>query len=313
MSSHHSHDSVCHLVCEQSQLAATSEVEPFLKYSATRVEQALGQLLPTKATTPTRLHDAMHYVVFAKGKRIRPALVYAVAELFRGRVVDQQALDAAACAVELIHAYSLVHDDLPAMDDDDLRRGLPTCHKQYDEALAILVGDALQSLAFEAVADYPEMVRILAKASGSQGMVGGQAIDLASEGKTLTEGQLSELHSLKTGALIRASVAMGAIASGCTPNSARFAALMNYADNIGLAFQVQDDILDIEGETANIGKTVGQDELLEKSTYPKLLGLDEAKSYAIKLEKAGLAALASISGNSILLKNLARFIVNRAT
>ena len=298
------------LCCGTTSNPSTA-IGAFLEYSANRVDAALRRLLPPQTATPIRLHEAMHYVVFAKGKRIRPALVYALAELFRGQIVDQQALDAAACAVELMHAYSLVHDDLPAMDDDDLRRGQLTCHKQYDEPTAILVGDALQALAFAVIADYPAMVRELALASGSQGMVGGQALDLAAEGKSLTQSQLTELHGMKTGALIRASVALGACACGRDPSGATYAALKTYAENIGLAFQVQDDILDVEGDTEQLGKCAGQDERLQKSTYPKLLGLAEAKAFTAKLEAAGLAALSSISGNSTLLRNIAAFIIKR--
>ncbi|HEY5717665.1 MAG TPA: farnesyl diphosphate synthase, partial [Motiliproteus sp.] len=244
-----------------------------------RCDATLSQWLKAHDHAP-RLQDAMRYSIFNGGKRLRPVLVYAACSALKGQ--DEQA-DAAASAVECIHAYSLIHDDLPAMDDDDLRRGKPTCHIAFDEATAILAGDALQALAFEILAsdrnlsaDHRiEMLRLLAQASGSQGMVGGQTLDMEGEDQQLSLEQLQEMHSLKTGALIRASVLLGGIASGRADEDA-LEALQQYADAIGLAFQIQDDILDIESSTEQLGKTQGADLARHKSTYPALLGLEGA-------------------------------------
>jgi geranylgeranyl pyrophosphate synthase len=238
---------------------------------------------------PGRLHAAQRYSVLGPGKRIRPALVYATAETLG---VPLAQVDAAACAVELIHCYSLIHDDLPAMDDDDLRRGRPTCHRQFDEATAILAGDSLQVLAFQLLASHPGLpadaairVRIiatLARASGTAGMAGGQALDLAAEGGTLTLAELERLHALKTGALIQASVLMAAY---CQPaiSTEEFAALEVFGDKVGLAFQVQDDILDIEGDVQVIGKPPGSDEARAMPTYPALMGLPAARDRVTEL------------------------------
>ena len=267
-----------------------------------RVDAALEQLFDAPSAELARLYQAMRYSVVNGGKRVRPLLVYA------------------ACAVELIHAYSLVHDDLPAMDDDDLRRGQPTTHKAFDEACAILAGDGLQSLAFEALADArrnprdPDlrlsMVMGLARAAGPAGMVGGQAIDLESVGQRLDQQALETMHRHKTGALIEASVQLGALASG-KADSAGLRALQQYARAIGLAFQVQDDILDVESDTATLGKTQGKDEANHKPTYPALLGLEQAKAYALELRDQALHALRPFGDSAEPLRELARYIVAR--
>ncbi len=247
-----------------------------------RVNTALAKILPTESAQPTDLHRAMRYVVLGGGKRIRALLIYTTGAAFN---VNPGDLDNIACAVELIHAYSLVHDDLPAMDDDDLRRGKPTCHKAFNEAIAILVGDALQSLAFELLAKESatltapqrlRMLAILAHAIGSHGMAGGQALDLAAENKSVTLTQLENIHQLKTGAFITACVQLGAIAGNCQDKN-QFEYLTLFAEAMGLAFQIQDDILDIESPTEMLGKKQGADLAKQKSTYPALMGLTAAK------------------------------------
>ncbi|RFA30911.1 (2E,6E)-farnesyl diphosphate synthase [Alkalilimnicola ehrlichii] len=282
----------------------------------TRFERVLEHWLPTASTHPARLHDAMRYSALAGGKRIRPVLVYAVGAALH---CPAERLDGPACAVELIHAYSLVHDDLPAMDDDDLRRGRPTCHKAYDEATAILVGDALQSLAFYVLAHDPQgtpdsqarlrMIETLALASGSRGMVGGQAIDLGAVGQQLDLPQLEDMHIHKTGALIRASVRLGALAAGA--DAATQDKLDRYAKCIGLAFQIQDDILDVEGDTEALGKTQGADAERGKPTYPALLGLDEAKLRAQRLTDDALQSLEGLGPEADTLRGIAHYIINR--
>ena len=237
----------------------------------------------------------MRYAVLGNGKRIRPLLAYAAGEALG---VATERLDHPACAVELIHAYSLIHDDLPAMDDDDLRRGRPTCHRAFDEATAILAGDALQTLAFQSLADAPglaavkrvEMVATLARASGARGMVGGQALDLAAEGQQLDLAMLEHIHIHKTGALIRAAVQLGILACD-TPDPDHAERLDRYAKCVGLAFQIQDDVLDVEGDTDAIGKTAGRDQALEKATYPALIGLAEAKEMATNLIADALSSI----------------------
>ncbi|WP_295513153.1 polyprenyl synthetase family protein, partial [Thiolapillus sp.] len=252
-----------------------------------RVEKALDHNLPATTIEPRNLHEAMRYATFNGGKRVRPLLVYAAGTACGG---DMDVLDIPACAVELIHSYSLVHDDLPAMDDDDLRRGKPTCHKVYDEATAILVGDALQSLAFELLARSTDripaetrlnMLRILANASGSRGMAGGQAMDIDGVDQELSLPELEIMHIHKTGALIRASVQLGVLSAGGSKE--QLAKLEHYAKAIGLAFQVQDDILDITENTHTLGKTQGKDAADNKPTYPALLGLDGARQKAREL------------------------------
>jgi farnesyl diphosphate synthase len=249
------------------------------KAKQTRIEAVLDEALPPDGQEPHKLHSAMRYSALGGGKRVRALLCYAAAELCNTGI---EVADAASAAVELIHAYSLVHDDMPCMDDDDLRRGKPSCHKQYDDATALLVGDALQSLAFD-VLSTPQlctnanqqisMLNILAKAAGSTGMAGGQAIDLDSVGKALTQQELEDMHQLKTGAMIQAAALLGA-ANGTLE---QISAVHIYAENIGLAFQVIDDILDTEADTATLGKTAGKDADSNKPTYVTILGLDVAK------------------------------------
>ncbi|MEW6331634.1 MAG: farnesyl diphosphate synthase [Pseudomonadota bacterium] len=282
-----------------------------------RAERALDARLPPAAQAPARLHEAMRYVTLDGGKRVRASLVYAAGQAVGA---PDNALDVPACAVELIHAYSLVHDDLPCMDDDDLRRGKPTCHKAFDEATALLAGDALQSLSFEILAHDPtltigpaqrlRMLATLAEAAGSHGMAGGQAIDLASGGKTLALAQLEDMHLRKTGALIRASVLLGALAREGVA-AEKLAALENYSRAIGLAFQVVDDILDVEGQAETLGKNPGMDRARGKSTYPQILGLAEAKSHAQVLRKQALESLAPLGDNGGVLAELAGFIIER--
>jgi len=270
-------------------------LDAFRARAQARVETTLDALLPCASIEPAKLHEAMRYSVLGGGKRIRPLLTYATGEALG---IEPTRLDYPACAVELIHAYSLIHDDLPSMDDDDLRRGRPTCHRAFDEATAILAGDALQTLAFQALAEAPgieaaqriAMVEALARASGSRGMVGGQALDLAAEGQRLDVAMLEHIHIHKTGALIRASVQMGLLAHpGIAADQAE--RLDRYAKCIGLAFQIQDDVLDVEGDTALIGKTAGRDQVLDKATYPALVGLAEAKEMAANLTREALKAL----------------------
>ncbi len=285
--------------------------------SQTRVDTALDALLIAPLPSLSRLYAAMRYSVMNGGKRVRPLLVYAACEALGGEAARA---NGAACAVELIHAYSLVHDDLPAMDDDDLRRGQPTTHIAFDEACAILAGDGLQSLAFEVLADATlnpqdaetrlRMLTTLSRAAGPAGMVGGQAIDLESVGLPLDQTALEVMHRHKTGALIEASVCLGALASGqCDAES--LAALRDYARAVGLAFQVQDDILDVESDTATLGKTQGKDQANDKPTYPQLLGLDAAKAYALVLRDQALAALTPFDDRAEALRALARYIVER--
>ncbi len=289
----------------------------FMAQSRQQVDAALEHWLPADNQQPQRLHEAMRYTVFNGGKRIRPFLVYATGHALG---IPMIALDGAACAVELIHAYSLVHDDLPAMDDDDLRRGQPTCHIAYDEATAILVGDALQTLAFQVVIRDPKLsgstqsklkiLDTLASASGSLGMVGGQSIDLESIGKTLSIEDLENMHLHKTGALIRCSICIPALA---TPNlnPRTFENLDRYAQCIGLSFQIQDDILDEESNTETLGKTQGKDRDHDKPTYPLLLGIDGAKQKAQDLNAQALDALSQFGNEANLLRELSKYIIER--
>ncbi len=282
-----------------------------------RAERALDARLPPATTAPARLHEAMRYTTLGGGKRVRACLVYAAGTALGARA---EALDAPACAVELIHAYSLVHDDLPCMDDDDLRRGKPTCHKAYDEATALLVGDSLQTLAFEILAQDAsltvnparrlEMITTLARAGGSQGMAGGQAIDLASVGKKLTLEELQDMHARKTGALIHAAVRLGALASE-QANENLIGALDLYAESVGLAFQIADDVLDVEGETGVLGKRAGADQARGKPTYAALLGAEAARAKARTQLEHALESLAPLGDNGATLAQLARYIVER--
>ncbi len=263
------------------------------------------------------LEDAVRYALQAGGKRIRPCLVYAAAQAAGSGNTDVAALDDAACAMELVHTYSLIHDDLPAMDNDDLRRGRPTLHKAFDEATAILVGDGLQALAFELLASANglsaearlQMVTVMAQAAGLGGMVGGQFVDIAATGSPLALVELQGLHALKTGALIRASLSLGGIAAGAP--DADQAALEAFGEHLGLAFQVVDDILDVEGSAATLGKTGGKDAAAGKTTYVSLLGLEGARSAADALLADGLEALECFGDNANPLRALARYIVQR--
>lgn len=289
--------------------------EQYLKDCQSRIDSYLDQHLRNDLPQLERLYSAIRYSVIGGGKRIRPVLAYAGCEAFGA---PDSAADAAAGAVELIHAYSLIHDDLPAMDDDDLRRGQPTCHRAFDEASAILAGDALQALAFEWLSQAKhlqadtrlQMISLLARAAGPQGMVGGQAIDLGAVGQQLDQHQLEDMHSRKTGALIRASVQLGVLASEQATQQ-QLTALARYADCIGLAFQVQDDILDVEGNTDVLGKNHGADAARGKPTFPALLGLEPAHQLAQSLSDQAIAALDSFGDNALRLRQLARYIVER--
>lgn len=281
-----------------------------------RVTRKLDAVLPSENERPERLHEAMRYAVFNGGKRVRPLLVYASGECL---AVDERVLDAPAAAIELIHAFSLVHDDLPAMDDDDLRRGKPTVHRQFDEATAILAADALQPLAFAVLADIDgvpagiraRMVRLVADACGSIGMTGGQSIDLAAEGQILAVDELENMYAQKTGALIHASV-MSACLLGSDLPATELAALDAFSRAVGIAFQIRDDILDIEGETEVIGKPVGSDEGLAKATYPGQLGLEVARKRCADLLEGAFAELEIFGTRADSLRWLARYIVERA-
>jgi farnesyl diphosphate synthase len=282
-----------------------------------RSETALDRWLPPATLPPTLLHEAMRYSVLGGGKRVRPLLVYLAGEAVGAEL---EALDAPAVAVELIHAYSLVHDDLPAMDNDDLRRGRPTCHRVFGEAMAILAGDALQAHALHVItqasaggltaAQRLAMIDALAGASGSLGMAGGQALDLAAVGRRITLEELESMHLHKTGALIRASVRLGALASASV-TEVTLARLDDYARCIGLAFQVQDDILDIEGATETIGKPQGSDAARNKPTYPNLLGLEGAKAVAERLYKDAIGAIEILGAQGENLRAMADYIVRR--
>lgn len=284
-----------------------------------RIERVLEECLELPDSGTQRLRDAMRYSVLGGGKRLRPVLVYMTGESL-GAPLTQ--LDAPAAAVELIHVYSLVHDDLPAMDDDDLRRGRPTCHRAYDEATAILVGDALQALAFSVLASDAvhaiepsvrvAMIRTLAHAAGTSGMAGGQAVDLAAVGQTLSVEAVEDMHQRKTGALIRGSVVLGALAAGITEGP-KLRALERFGSQIGLAFQIQDDILDVEGDPALLGKATGADAAHSKPTYPSTVGLKSARDRARELRDDAVAALAPLAERAAMLTELAQFVVSRVT
>jgi farnesyl diphosphate synthase len=281
-----------------------------------RFEEVLRQLLPSADIAPQRLHAAMRYSVLDGGKRVRPLLAFAAGELAGA---DVARVNYAAAAVEFIHAYSLVHDDMPCMDDDVLRRGKATCHVEYDEATALLVGDALQSLAFQMLSEHAltndpqrqlNMLKLLAVASGSRGMAGGQAFDLANVGKQLDLSELEFMHIHKTGALIRASVLLGA-SCGDSLSDAQLDKLDHYGKCVGLAFQVVDDVLDAEADTATLGKTAGKDADNDKPTYVTLLGVQEAKKMAAELHQEALQSLAEFGDKAQRLRELADFIVMR--
>jgi farnesyl diphosphate synthase len=287
----------------------------WMKSVQSTMEDALASFLPSQRELPAGLHDAMRYAVLGGGKRVRPLLVFAAGDLFDA---DPAALQRAAAAVEMIHAYSLVHDDMPCMDDDALRRGKPTVHVKYDEATALLVGDALQSQAFQVLSEGDlgdpartlDMVRLLARASGSLGMCGGQAIDLASVGLTLALAELEQMHRLKTGALLRASVLLGALC-GKSLSAAETAALDAYADAVGLAFQVVDDVLDATADSATLGKTAGKDAADNKPTYVSILGLEHSRTLAEKLRDDAHRALMPFGEKARRLCEIADLIVQR--
>jgi farnesyl diphosphate synthase len=280
------------------------------------MESALSRLLPPAQVAPARLHEAMRYASLEGGKRVRPLLTFAAGELAGAR---PERLEVAAAAVELIHAYSLVHDDMPCMDDDVLRRGKPTVHVEFDEATALLVGDALQSLAFQLLAEHPladdprvqlEMVKLLASAAGSRGMAGGQQIDLEAVGKPLTVPELEAMHIHKTGSLIRAAVLLGAACGGALDAALR-ARLDQYAKTVGLAFQVVDDVLDHDTSTATLGKTAGKDARQGKPTYVSTMGIAGARELAQELRHNALQALEPLGEGARRLRELADFIVLR--
>jgi len=290
-------------------------IEQYLLEKKNRVEARLGTIL-FNGENASRLEQAMHYAVMNGGKRLRPILAYASAETLGA---EAECADNVACSVECIHAYSLIHDDLPAMDDDALRRGKATCHIKFDEATAILAGDALQSLAFELLCDTRQqlsenlqlrMLQVLSKAIGRQGMVAGQSIDFHGTGLAMTEVDLAIMHGLKTGALISASVILGAMSTG-KAEARELDSLSQYAKALGLAFQVQDDILDVEGDTAVIGKQQGKDEELGKITYPALLGIEGAHDKAITLCDEAIAALDVFGSSAEPLRELASYVVKR--
>jgi farnesyl diphosphate synthase len=282
-----------------------------------RVENALDNWIPAKEVLPGQLHDAMRYAVFNGGKRMRPILTYATGYALR---VPFERLDGPACAVELIHAYSLVHDDLPSMDDDDLRRGKPTCHIAFDEATAVLAGDALQTLAFEILSRDESMIAnpnarlrmisALAEASGSRGMVGGQAIDLACVGKDLNLAELENMHIHKTGALIHASVKLAALSCDSAASS-HIERLEHFAKCLGLAFQIQDDVLDVESDTDTLGKTQGADQARNKPTYPSIVGLSRSKEMAREWVDHALTSLQDFDHHADPLRDLAQYAIER--
>ena len=283
-------------------------VSTYMKEKAQRAESALWEYLGSWAGAPARLQEAVAYSLFAGGKRLRPVLVLGASEIVSGS--DEAAMPL-ACAVEMIHTYSLIHDDLPAMDDDDLRRGRPTCHVKYGEAMAILAGDALLTMAFDMAArpGRTDLVAELARSAGVAGMVGGQVIDLESEGRSIVLEDLRHLHALKTGALIRASVRLGAMAARA--ENEQLAALTAYGEHIGLAFQIADDMLDVVGSEEALGKPIGSDIANEKSTYPALVGLDRSRELAREAATAAVKALQPFGPEAAPFRALADFIVER--
>ena len=293
-----------------------SDFQAWAAAGQSRIEVVLQQLLPAPEIVPQRLHQAMRYAVLGGGKRVRPLLAFAAGELSDA---DPQRVAFAAAAVEIIHAYSLVHDDLPCMDDDVLRRGKPTCHVAYDEPTALLVGDALQSLAFQVITGHPlcddaatqlEMAKLLAVASGSRGMAGGQAIDLESVGKELSVPELEFMHVHKTGAIIRAAAIMG-LQCGAPLSAPEHAQVDHFAKLIGLAFQVVDDVLDADATTVTLGKTAGKDAQQGKPTYVSAMGISRAKEFAEELRQAAMKSLEGFGERASRLRQLADFIVLR--
>lgn len=301
----------------QAEPLTTNPPEERVRSYLQRVDRALDELLPAVDQPPCTLHEAMRYSVLGAGKRMRPLLCYAAAESV---LLTADRVDSAACAVEFIHAYSLIHDDLPAMDDDDLRRGRPTCHRAFNEATAILAGDALLTLTFQTLssvaansdqqaAKWLRVIQLISHAAGYCGMIQGQMLDIGAEGNQLTLNELQSMHRLKTGALIEVSLICGAELADV--NSSQLNLLESYAQNIGLAFQVTDDILNVEGDPAIMGKAVGTDELRQKSTYPSLLGLEESKTFAGNLIGDALHALGSFDQKAEPLRAIATYIIDR--
>jgi geranylgeranyl diphosphate synthase type II len=293
------------------------DVNAYLEEKGRLIDACLDRLLPDRETFPSSLHQAMRYCLFAGGKRIRPALAFAASEAVGGNpdaIVDE------ACALELIHTFTLIHDDLPSMDNDDFRRGLPSTHKVFGEAMAILAGDALQTEAFKILAcgytrgahkaeHMVAIIKILAEASGSRGIVGGQVVDLDSEGKTIAPDQLEYIHSHKTGSLIAASVIMGGILGGASPE--QISHLRRYGECIGLAFQIVDDILDVEGSQEKLGKSTGSDQKKKKATYPSIIGIDGARKKGMECYQRALDALQSFDDRADHLRKIALYITQR--
>jgi farnesyl diphosphate synthase len=293
-----------------------SEFHDWARATASQMEVTLGQLLPVSTMTPTRLHDAMRYATLGGGKRVRPMLAFAAGEVTEAQ---PERVKIVAASVEMIHAYSLIHDDMPCMDDDVLRRGRPTCHIEFDEATALLAGDALQALAFEIVSTYKladdcatqlQLLKQFSEACGSRGMAGGQAIDLASVDKEISLPELEYMHMLKTGALIRASVSMGAYC-GRVMSDDEVQKIDHYGKCIGLAFQVVDDILDCESNTEKLGKTAGKDKDANKPTYVSLMGLQPAKQFAEELLADAVESVSVFGHRAQRLRDCAEFIVRR--
>jgi geranylgeranyl pyrophosphate synthase len=313
----HVNDAADSRVMMDDEPAATDAFGAQLEVWRLRMERALAARLPEPSMVPARLHEAMRYSVLGGGKRIRPALLFATA---RTLGLSEDAVEAAACAIELVHVYSLVHDDLPAMDNDDLRRGRPTCHKAYDEATALLVGDALQPLAFQLLASDPalpaspairlRLIDMLAQAIGTFGMAGGQAIDLAVQGMRLDITQVEDMHARKTGAVIRASVLM---AAECAPplDTNLYAALTRFATAVGLAFQIQDDLLDVMGDVSTLGKATGADSERAKPTHPAVIGISASQQRVRLLHSQAINALAPFGDRAESLRSLAHWLLSR--
>ncbi|MGD7654669.1 MAG: polyprenyl synthetase family protein [Verrucomicrobiales bacterium] len=291
-----------------------SDLKSYLTATASRIDAAMDGFLPTAKTRPATIHSAMRYSVFAGGKRLRPVLCLAANAACGG---DSENALAPACALELMHTYSLVHDDLPAMDDDDLRRGRPTCHKVYGEGMAVLTGDALLTQAFIVLAQTPETKRYstrdfiteLAETGGSEKLIGGQVLDLEGEAKPLTKRDLVRIHEAKTAALLTSSLRLGAMTANATPR--KLEALTTFGHHLGLAFQVIDDILDVTQTTEMLGKTAGKDEAVEKSTYPAILGLDKSRKEAARLTKAAMKALQPLGKKATRLEQIATYLLDR--
>jgi len=297
-------------------LPGTGDIDKLLSESRRLVEASLDELLPAADVSPQKVHAAIRWSVFAGGKRFRPALLLASGETFGAHV---EVLLNTACALEMIHTYSLIHDDLPSMDDDELRRGRPTCHVRYDEATAILAGDALQSLAFQAIAEHQllepqtrvRLITELSRAAGTpHGMVAGQALDIEAEAREVTSEELEEIHRLKTAALIICAVRCGAIIAGA--NETELDAVTKYAQSLGLLFQITDDLLDVTATEQELGKTPGKDARSEKATYPALYGLEEARTAATKAHRDAVASLSSINRPTETLRHIADFTLNRS-